>query len=186
MQKKFERIRQRVSRQIEGYDYDEISNRVEPLCEENHVVTQQDIDFVKRLIQKYRNYYLPSQLEQKLDYLSGQSSNAIVDAEHLNNMQKYMHVNRGSLEDDFVSLLKGLNNRKGKLIFLVGNVGDGKSHLIGHLKEIHPDIFAKTNINIHYDATESFDPQKTAMETLFDVLSPFADSQIESATKKIG
>lgn len=182
---KFSRIKLRISKQIQGYDLDELANRVEPLCRENYVATQADIDFVQALIGKYQNYGQSSKLEQKLNLLSGQSRNAIADAEHLNDLQEYMHVNRGNLEQDLLQTIVELDNVHSKLIFLVGNVGDGKSHLIGYLKQQHADLFAEKHIRIHYDATESFDPQKTAMDTLLDVLTPFEDDQIDQTNENL-
>lgn len=175
---KFSRIKLPISQKIEGYDLDELSKKVEPLCDEDYLPTEQDIVFISNLIEKYKNYGRKSELEAQLQFLSGQSSNAIVDAENLNNIQNYLHVDRGQLETDFLHLLESLNSQQGKLILLVGNVGDGKSHLIGYMKEKYPNLFAQNNVKIHYDATESFDPQKTAIETLMDVLQPFSDSRI--------
>lgn len=177
---KFSKIRLKISKKIEGYDLDEISNRVIPLCSDDYVGTKEDIDYVIKLIQKYENFTRRSCLEQQLGYLSGQSSTAIVDAENLNSLQEYMHINRGSLERDFLKLIEGLGSSHGKVIFLVGNVGDGKSHLIGYLKEKHPDLFDQKHVHIHYDATESLDPKKTAMETLFNILTPFTDGKIDN------
>ena len=63
------------------------------------------------------------------------------------------------------------------MILLCGSVGDGKSHLLAYLKE------KKGNLIDHYkifnDATESFSPDKNAMETLEDVLKGFSDEHIE-------
>lgn len=182
---KFSRIKLKISRKIAGYDLDEIANRVEPLCSPEHEATQTDLDFVEGLVKKYQNYDRPSELVQKLNYLSGQSSNAIVDAENLNDLQEYLHVNRGNLEKDFLRKLQRLTPNQGKLIFLVGNVGDGKSHLIGHLKKKYESLFEEKQIKIHYDATESFDPKKTAIETLLDVLSPFMDEKLDYSTTNL-
>ena len=175
---KFSRIKLRIAKKIEGYDLDELAYKVEPLCQDDHVATQEEVEFVQALINKYQNYGRTSELEKKLNLLSGQSSNAIVDADHLNQLQEYMHVDRGNLETDLLTMIEGLSTQHGKLIFLVGNVGDGKSHLIGYLKQKHRDLFREKQVKIHYDATESFDPHKTAMETLLEVLQPFSDGKL--------
>ncbi|MCP9615216.1 DNA phosphorothioation-dependent restriction protein DptF [Levilactobacillus brevis] len=175
---KFSRIKLRIAKKIEGYDLDELAYKVEPLCQDDHVATQEEVEFVQALINKYRNYGRTSELEKKLNLLSGQSSNAIVDADHLNQLQEYMHVDRGNLETDLLTMIEGLSTQHGKLIFLVGNVGDGKSHLIGYLKQKHRDLFREKQVKIHYDATESFDPHKTAMETLLEILQPFSDGKL--------
>lgn len=183
LKQNFSRLRVRLSGKIKGYDSDELANVVEPMCESDHSASQHDIDFINGLINKYQNYFRKSDFESVLNVLSGQSSGAIVDAEHLTKVQKYMHVNRGTLEKDFLDQINKLNSQHGKLLLLVGNVGDGKSHLIGYMKKEHPDLFADKRIHIHYDATESFDPDKTAMDTLLDLLQPFSDNDVDNNTE---
>ncbi|MCG0733512.1 DNA phosphorothioation-dependent restriction protein DptF [Lactiplantibacillus plantarum] len=179
LEQDFSRIRVRIASQIKGYDSDELANRVEPMCRPDYEATSTDVRFIQELMKKYENYFQESKLESALNTLSGQSSTAIVDDEHLNRIQEYLHVDRGNLERDFHNMLMRFNSQHGKLVFLVGNVGDGKSHLIGYMKEKYPDVFSEGNINIHYDATESFDPQKTAMDTLMELLQPFSDNRVE-------
>ncbi|MGQ0477226.1 DNA phosphorothioation-dependent restriction protein DptF [Lactiplantibacillus plantarum] len=180
LEQNFGRIRVRSSDKIKGYDSDELAKRVEPLCRPNYVATSADVQFIQELMKKYENYFQKSKLENILNMLSGQSSTAIVDDKHLNRVQEYLHVDRGNLEQDFHDVLMQFNNQRGKLAFLVGNVGDGKSHLIGYMKSQYPDVFSLNKINIHYDATESFDPQKTAMDTLMELLQPFSDNYVEN------
>lgn len=180
LEQNFGRIRVRSSDKIKGYDSDELAKRVEPLCRPNYVATSADVQFIQELMKKYENYFQKSKLENILNMLSGQSSTAIVDDKHLNRVQEYLHVDRGNLEQDFHDVLMQFNNQRGKLAFLVGNVGDGKSHLIGYMKSQYPDIFSLNKINIHYDATESFDPQKTAMDTLMELLQTFSDNYVEN------
>lgn len=131
------------------------------------------------------NIDLTNNLSNKLSFLSGQSSNAIADAEKLNSVQEYMHVSRTELEKDFLEEIKALNNQHGKIIFLVGNVGDGKSHLIGYLKEHNSDLFKEKNIKIHYDATESFDPKMTAMDTLVKTITPYDDNHLSQTRENL-
>ena len=66
---------------------------------------------------------------------------------------------------------------------LCGSVGDGKSHLIAYLNSNHPEIMS--NFKIHNDATESFDPDKTAIDTLAKVLNEFDDNHIDSSNEKL-
>lgn len=131
------------------------------------------------------NNDLTNNLSNKLSFLSGQSSNAIADAEKLNSVQEYMHVSRTELEKDFLEEIEALNNQHGKIIFLVGNVGDGKSHLIGYLKEHNPELFKEKNIKIHYDATESFDPKMTAMDTLVKTITPYDDNHLSDTRENL-
>ena len=66
---------------------------------------------------------------------------------------------------------------------LSGSVGDGKSHLLSYMKYKHPDLME--NFSIHNDATESFDPNLTAIETLNKVLEPFSDENINESNEKL-
>jgi len=174
---KFNRIKTRISKKIRGYEFDELGTKIGPLLEDPSLVTKTDVETVSDLIDRYQNYYALSQLEKQLATLSGQSSNAIVDTEHVTKLQSYLHVDRPEIQQRLKQAMQGLNQQSGKLILLVGNVGDGKSHLLGYMKEKYPELFS--NFKIHYDATESLDPQKTAMDTLQDVLTPFTDEKVD-------
>ncbi|WP_284692644.1 DNA phosphorothioation-dependent restriction protein DptF, partial [Peribacillus frigoritolerans] len=66
---------------------------------------------------------------------------------------------------------------------MCGSVGDGKSHLLAYLKNKYPDLVNK--FMIHNDATESFDPQKSSLDTLAEILKPFSDEKIEGAQVKL-
>lgn len=178
----------------------DLKNNVLPLLDENHSATIKEIEQIKKMINLFSDSYNgkvnannnekikannssktnTGMLRETLNYLSGQSSSAIADADKLSDLQNYLHVKRGSLESDLLKSAKTFNTEHGKLIFLVGNVGDGKSYSIGYLKQKHPDIFSDYNVHIYYDATESSDPQKTAMETLMERLDQFSDDKIEN------
>lgn len=165
-----------------------LEDNILPLCDKGHATTAFEIELIKKMVNEFDKSYNKnhtekqhsvSELKEQLNYLSGQSSSAIADTENLSDLQEYMHVKRGSLEDDLLATLQTLNTKHGKLIFLVGNVGDGKSYSIGYLKEQYPDLFSDNNVHIYYDATESFDPHKTAMETLLEQLDRFSDENVE-------
>lgn len=53
-----------------------------------------------------------------------------------------------------------------EIIFLCGSSGDGKSEILTRYSKLHED-----NIDFHFDATHSFDPDATAIQTLDEVFS---------------
>lgn len=127
--------------------------------------------------EKYNGSYLLNELSKLKD-----SSQEAVEDENLSDFKNYLHIDR-SIQDDFlkeIQKVKDLNSSH--LIMLCGSVGDGKSHLLAYLKKEHPDLL--DNFTIHYDATESFDPEKNAIDTLATVLKPFNDSNIDSSSDK--
>lgn len=189
LSERYTEIINKLSGRLRENEIKQLKNEVLPLCDKMHSASERDIKFITELIDNYPSLYnrnhvestsTKSELKDCLNLLSGQSSNAIADADNLTDLQKYMHIKRGTLEDDLLAAVKTLNNNHGKLIFLVGNVGDGKSYSIAQFKRQNPDLFSDADIHIYYDATESFDPQKTAMETLLDELARFSDDNLEN------
>lgn len=73
-------------------------------------------------------------------------------------------------------------NDNSHLIFLCGNVGDGKSHLLSLLRNQHADLVE--NFNIINDATESIKPSYTSIDTLKDKLKNFKDNCIKTTKEK--
>lgn len=125
-----------------------------------------------------------SYLLTELSKLKKSSKESIEDSKGFkNNFKKYMHVDR----DIQVILSKKLEELRDKdssqLILLAGSVGDGKSHLLSYMKYKHPNLMK--NFKIHNDATESFDPSLTAIETLIKVLEPFSDENINKSDTKL-
>ncbi|MCQ2737843.1 MAG: DNA phosphorothioation-dependent restriction protein DptF, partial [archaeon] len=87
------------------------------------------------------------------------------------------------MQKDFVKELKRVADfDESHLVMLCGSVGDGKSHLLAYLSTEYPELLSK--FKVHNDATESFDPDKNAIDTLADVLSSFNDYNIESSSEK--
>ena len=115
--------------------------------------------------EKYEDSYLLNELSKLKD-----SSIEAVEDDTLSDFKEYLHVDR-SIQDDF---LKAMN----KAIEF-----PGKSHLIANLKKKEPDLFNK--FSIHYDATESFDPEKDAIDTLASVLKPFNNDNIYNSSEKL-
>lgn len=121
-----------------------------------------------------------TKLEMELEKLSIKSRAAISNEKAFNDFEVYMHVKR-PIEDRFWQKIQTtlINSTKG-IVFLIGNVGDGKSHLISYLRDKHADEFEREGIAIHNDATESNSPDKTAIETLLERLQPYQDTNINN------
>ncbi|WP_405310589.1 DNA phosphorothioation-dependent restriction protein DptF [Methanobrevibacter sp.] len=125
-----------------------------------------------------------SYLLTELSKLKKSSKESIEDSNGFDNeFKKYMHVDR-EIQYELENKLDELsNNNSSQLIMLSGSVGDGKSHLLSYMKYKHPELMNK--FRVHNDATESFDPKLTAIETLKKVLEPFSDVNIEKSNEKL-
>lgn len=140
-------------------------------------------NFKSRLWEIYPfDTYDDSYLLNELSKLKDSSIEAVED-DNLSDFKEYLHVDR-SIQDDFLKAMnKAIESNDSHLIMLCGSVGDGKSHLIANLKKKKPDLFNK--FSIHYDATESFDPEKDAIDTLASVLKPFNNDNIYNSSEKL-
>lgn len=124
-----------------------------------------------------------SYLLNEISKLSSSSQEAVESSSSLDSFKSYLHVER-SIQSEFLSLLdKASVTNKAELILLCGSVGDGKSHLLAYVNENYKDILSK--FKIHNDATESFDPQLTEIDTLANILSEFNDDKLESSQEKL-
>jgi DNA phosphorothioation-dependent restriction protein DptF len=111
-----------------------------------------------------------------LKRLKESSREAVENTDYFSDFNEYMHIKR-PVEDELLELLKKQFNQKNRNSYYCGGVGDGKSHIIAYLKNTHPDLLNK--FNIHNDATESFQPTKTSLETLNEFLDDFSDERID-------
>lgn len=119
-----------------------------------------------------------SKFLQKLKTLQNSSKESVVNANSFGAFQKYMHVER-PIEKVVYDYLEQMNNSSEKQLLLIcGSVGDGKSHLLAYIKEFYPHLLSNTII--HNDATESFDPNKSSLDTLEELLIGFEDNQVAS------
>lgn len=122
-------------------------------------------------------------LVKQLKILKESSKEAVESLEEFSEFKSYLHVKR-KIEDHLFDIIKKASEEEeAKLILVCGSVGDGKSHIISYLKNKYPDIMSR--FIFHNDATESNDPQKTAIETLNDVLDEFSDEKLNSNVKLI-
>ena len=124
-----------------------------------------------------------SHLLYQLNRLSKSSSEAVIGPEEFNDFKKYLHVDT-QIKEEFDSILTKINNNsKKKLVLLCGSVGDGKSHLISYTNNYNKSLLE--DFYIHNDATASFNPKETEIDTLYNLLEPYKDQNIDSANENI-
>lgn len=100
------------------------------------------------------------------------------NSDHFDSFKQYLHIIR-DVENELLNIINSTNtSNKRTLVLLCGSAGDGKSHLLSMMKN-HPDKMLDNYI-IHNDATESFEPNKSATQTLNDVLNDFNDTNLEN------
>lgn len=114
-----------------------------------------------------------------LEVLKISSKEAVENLDQFSDFKEYMHVKR-SMQDELVNLIKRASeSNTSQLILVCGSVGDGKSHLISYIKSHYPNEMK--SFYLHNDASESFDPTKTSVDTLNEVLDGFSDEKIEGS-----
>jgi DNA phosphorothioation-dependent restriction protein DptF len=121
-------------------------------------------------------------LKNLLDTLRISSKEAIVngDSPTIGTLKNYLHVKR-TVEERLSSIISHASvQSKPRLVFVIGNVGDGKSHLMSKMWETHSAELS--GYTLHNDATESDDINKTYIETLAEVLAPYSDTQLAGST----
>lgn len=96
-------------------------------------------------------------------------------------IDRYLHTER-PVTDELVDKMIQINNAGGGIILLVGSAGDGKSHLLSKVKELDQENWPPEAF--YNDATASYSPSKTAIDTLKKGLTDFCDNNINSTTKR--
>lgn len=153
------------------------------LSDKTYVVSDVNVEELDHLI-NYFDYInkdkqnIESELEKMLRKLSIKSIDAIINKNEFDDFKEYLHVER-NIDNKLLDTINDfLITRSKGIIFVVGNVGDGKSHSISYLYSKNPDLFIKNNIHIHNDATETDRPNRTAVETLMRLVSSYSNSKI--------
>lgn len=114
----------------------------------------------------------------ELKKLKMSSKEAVDHIEDFSEFKQYMHVQR-EIEKDLKGILDdAIRASMGRLILVCGSAGDGKSHLLSYLLNKYSEL--NDAIEVHNDATESFDPKKTSLETLNEELEEYNDDNIDS------
>ena len=122
-------------------------------------------------------------LIDELKKLKESSKEAVENITSFSEFKNYMHVKRNVQDELFNIIDKSSKSNSSKLILVCGGVGDGKSHIISYFKNNYPNMMLE--FDIHNDATESFEPGKTSIDTLNDVLKDFNDDNILHSNKKL-
>lgn len=115
-----------------------------------------------------------------LDCLKLSSKDAVIDGSRysFNALNEYLHIER-EVERKLSELITCANKEsKSQLILLLGNVGDGKSHLLARMNKSIPMIME--NFVVSNDATESVFISKSYLETLLEVFKPYRDDLVLS------
>ncbi|MCJ0830727.1 DNA phosphorothioation-dependent restriction protein DptF [Acinetobacter sp. NIPH1876] len=76
------------------------------------------------------------------------------------------------IEHRFFDVLENLSEHSRKVIFLCGSSGDGKSELLIRAKK----RFSESYLKFHLDATHSFAPHHSAVDTLNNLFKEFENS----------
>ena len=117
-------------------------------------------------------------LVDELNRLRKSSGDSIDSDKSFDSFKQYMHIRR-NVEDDLKTILRDIKKAKRKtLVLLCGSAGDGKSHMLSFLKNSDSERILD-GFRIHNDATESSAPNKTAIDTLNEVLEDFSDDEID-------
>lgn len=108
------------------------------------------------------------------------SKEAVENLEGFSEFKKYMHVQRPVEEELEQHIKEAYISPEARLILVCGGVGDGKSHILSYLKNKYSYLNDESLFYLHNDATESFSPKRTSIETLSNVLQPFSDRGLEA------
>lgn len=141
-------------------------------------IVEERFSIINKNLKKDESYLL-----RELSRLKDSSQEAIENASQFSAFKNYLHVDRKIQLDIEEILTKNHSRKESNLILLCGSVGDGKSHLLAYLKENKPELIG--DYTIFNDATESFSPNKNAMETLEEVLHNFSDEKINLSNDKV-
>ena len=148
------------------------------------VVEEHDDNFYQNIVSKLSlKQKNGSFLLNELSKLNKSSNNSVDGFNGFKNyFEKYMHVNRG-IEQDFKEKLFELSEKSNaQLIFLVGSVGDGKSHLLSYMNSEKESKALMEDYFIHGDASESFAHNIDEIRTLEIILEDFNDKNYKKST----
>lgn len=111
--------------------------------------------------------------------LSHGSLCAVQNGTQLNELAEYLNVDR-LIESNLKHHMDAINQNGGGLVLLIGNAGDGKSHIISKLKSSNN----YKDFEFYNDATASCSPSMSSIETLKMALRNYDDQHITSTSKK--
>ena len=119
-------------------------------------------------------------LMNTLEVLKISSKESVENLEAFSPFKEYMHVER-HVQRKLIKLLEGAQKvNKSQLILVCGSVGDGKSHLLSYLKQHYGELLR--DFRLYNDASESFNPEDSDIDTLNRELEAFSDEKLNSGT----
>lgn len=121
-----------------------------------------------------------SKITELFKQLNRGSLGSVQNGCQLSELTQYLNVNR-MIEKNIEGHMKAIQTNGGGLVLLIGNAGDGKSHIISKLKA--SGLY--TDFEFYNDATASCSPKMSSIETLKMVLRNFDDEHIGSTNKKM-
>jgi DNA phosphorothioation-dependent restriction protein DptF len=122
-------------------------------------------------------------LLDELKKLKESSTESVENLDKFSEFKEYMHTPH-PIQKELIGMISDRQKRsESQLILVCGNVGDGKSHTLSYIKNNYPELVS--GFDFHNDATESFNPKETAVDTLNRVLEPFRDEKIDESSKKL-
>lgn len=114
-----------------------------------------------------------------LEVLKISSKESVENLEAFSPFKEYMHVER-HVQRELIKLLEGAKKaHRSQLILVCGSVGDGKSHLLSYLQHHYKDLLE--GVRLYNDASESFNPEDSDIDTLNRELDAFSDINLDSA-----
>ena len=121
-----------------------------------------------------------SRITELFMQLNRGSLGAVQNGSQLSELSQYLNVDR-LIENNIKNHMNAIQENGGGLVLLIGNAGDGKSHIISKLKASG----AYNDFEFYNDATASCSPKTSSIETIKTVLRNFDDNHIESTNKKM-
>ena len=123
-----------------------------------------------------------SELKAIFQKLRQGSSQSVQSGQSFNELEKYLHVER-HVETYLTKLMQEINDIGHGLIMLIGSAGDGKSHLMSSIKQDHPSL--AEDFVFYNDATESYSPNCSSIDTLKRVLVDYRDDRVDITSRKL-
>lgn len=173
-----EEIEMKLAKMLEAHT-EKIQSVITPV----EIEPEPQVDKVKPTPKHQLELLNGSYLEREISRLRISAAEAVENAQSFSDFKNYLHVKRPIQEAVEAVLAIRKEDKSSNLILLCGSVGDGKSHLLAYLNRERKDLI--NGYKIYNDATESFSPNKTALETLEEILKNFSDQHFEENEEKV-
>lgn len=120
-----------------------------------------------------------SKITELFKQLSHGSLGAVQNGCQLNELAEYLNTDR-FIEVNLKKHMNAISQNGGGLVLLIGNAGDGKSHIISKFKSTND----YNDFEFYNDATASCSPNMSSIETLKIALRNYDDQHIKTTSKK--